>query len=123
MDKILLALYEEIAHGNQEHRDWLYQKMQEFFEKEVGKQFKFNMVGEAGQSTLTFGQKAVGLTFNPGGNPEVELVKRKYAELVDLLDSMRTTAEGSEKKRMYSVAITEAQTSQMWAVKAITWQY
>lgn len=123
MDKILLALYEEIAHGDQEHREWLYQKMQEFFEREIGKQFKFNMVGEAGQSTLTFGQKAVGLTFNPGGNPDVELVKRKYADLIDLLDSMRGTAEGSEKKRMYSVAITDAQASQMWAVKAITWQY
>ncbi len=80
-------------------------------------------LGKAGESTLTFGQKAVGLTFNPGGNPEVELVKRKYADLIDLLDSMRNTAEGGEKKRMYSVAITEAQSSQMWAVKAITWQY
>lgn len=72
---------------------------------------------------LTFGQKAVGLSFNPGGNPDVELVKRKYADLIDLLDSMRTAAEGAEKKRMYSVAITDAQASQMWAVKAITWQY
>lgn len=43
MDKIFQALYYEIAHGDQEHRDWLYQKMQEFFEREVGKQLKSNM--------------------------------------------------------------------------------
>jgi hypothetical protein len=27
-----------------------------------------------------------------------------------------------EIKRMYSIAITEAQTAQMWAVKAATWR-
>ena len=124
MDKIFLALYDEIAHGDQEHQDWLYQKMQEFFEREVGKQFKLDMANlETVQQNLTFGQKAVGLTFNPGGNDNVGLVKQKYAEIIDLLDTLRTTAEGSEKKRMYSVAITDAQASQMWAVKAITWQY
>lgn len=72
---------------------------------------------------LTFGEKAVGVTFNPGQNPEVNAVKRLYAGLIDNLNDMRTSAEGSEKKRMYSVAITELQSSQMWAVKAITWQY
>ena len=28
-----------------------------------------------------------------------------------------------EVSRMLSVAITDAQTAQMWAVKAVTWQY
>lgn len=78
---------------------------------------------EAAQKNLTFGQKAVGLTFNPGGNPEVEAVKRAFADLIDKLDTLRIAAEGSEKKRMYSLAITDAQAGQMWAVKAITWQY
>lgn len=118
MISILEDLFREIEHGDKEHRQWLYNKMEEFSNK-----YTQNMVGEAGQSTLTFGQKAVGLTFNPGGNADVELVKRKYADLIDLLDTMRTAAEGSEKKRIYSVAITDAQASQMWAVKAITWQY
>ena len=72
---------------------------------------------------LSFGQKAVGLTFNPGGNPEVTACKELYANLIDKLNEARNSAEGAEKKRMYSVAITEAQSSQMWAVKAITWQY
>lgn len=72
---------------------------------------------------LTFGEKAVGVTFNPGANSEVNEVKRLYAGLIDRLNELRTNSEGAEKKRMYSVAITEAQSSQMWAVKAITWQY
>jgi len=73
--------------------------------------------------TLTFGEMAVGLTFNPGGNSDVNQIKEAYADLIDKLNHLRTNSEGAEKKRMYSVAITDAQASQMWAVKAITWQY
>lgn len=72
---------------------------------------------------LTFGEKAVGLTFNPGGNKDVNEIKAAYAQLIDNLNGLRTISESAEKKRMYSIAITEAQSSQMWAVKAITWQY
>lgn len=72
---------------------------------------------------LTFGQQAVGLTFNPGGNEKVNRIKMLYAEVIDELNLLRTLAENGEMKRMYSVAITETQTAQMWAVKAITWQY
>lgn len=73
---------------------------------------------------LTFGEKAVGITFNPGGNPKVESTKRLYADLIDHLDSLRTGQyPNNQIDRMISIAITEAQTSQMWAVKAVTWQY
>ena len=34
----------------------------------------------------------------------------------------RRIAEDAEAKRLFSIAITEAQTAQMWAVKAITWK-
>lgn len=71
------------------------------------------------QQTLTFGEKAVGLTFNPGGSTAVDVVKRDYAKIIDQLNNMRTP-ERNEKNRLISVAITEAQTAQMWAVKAIT---
>ena len=73
------------------------------------------------ENTLTFGQRACGVSFNPGGNADVALIKQYYAELVDGLNARRETATDPEVKRMLSVAITEAQTSQMWAVKAITW--
>jgi hypothetical protein len=71
---------------------------------------------------LTFGEKAVGLTFNPGGNLEVNLIKADFAKIIDLLNDKRATATG-DVNRMLSIAITEAQTAQMWAVKAVTWQY
>ena len=73
-------------------------------------------------SELTFGQKACGVSFNPGGREDVDLIKRKFAEVVDLLNEHRLLSDASpEKKRMLSIAITEAQTAQMWAVKAVTW--
>lgn len=72
---------------------------------------------------LTFGEKAVGLTFNPDGDVLVETVKEHYAQLIDALNDLRNKPHNSpEVFRMYSVAITEAETSQMWAVKAITWK-
>lgn len=71
---------------------------------------------------LTFGEKAVGLTFNPGGSMVVNTIKKLYAAVIDELDTAHKVAESPEAKRMYSVAITEAQTSQMWAVKAATWK-
>lgn len=70
---------------------------------------------------LTFGQKAVGLTFNPSNNPQVDNVKREFANTIDQLHKLRTESEDPEVKRLASVAITEAQSAQMWAVKALTW--
>lgn len=77
---------------------------------------------------LTFGEKAVGLTFNPSNDPLVQGVKEQCAALIDSLHNQREAldrgAAGSQDKaRMLSVAITDIQSGQMWAVKAITWQY
>ena len=71
---------------------------------------------------LTFGEKAVGLTFNPGGNSVVNLIKQDFAGVIDRLNAARDATGNQEVKRMLSIAITEAQTAQMWAVKAVTWQ-
>ena len=38
------------------------------------------------QQELTFGQKAVGLTFNPPGDDKVALAKQLMAETIDLLE-------------------------------------
>ena len=71
---------------------------------------------------LTFGQKACGVSFNPGGREDVDKIKRAFADIVDLLNEHRSLGDASpEAKRMLSIAITEAQAAQMWAVKAITW--
>jgi hypothetical protein len=68
----------------------------------------------------SYGERAVGLSFNPSGNEGVERIKRLYAEIIDFCNDARTHALG-EQARLFSVAITEAQAAQMWAVKAITW--
>lgn len=76
---------------------------------------------------LTFGEKAVGLTFNPSTGSEigdhVHTIKSEFARVIDTLNNLRERADSHEQKRMYSVAITGAKTAQKWAVKAVTWQY
>ena len=71
---------------------------------------------------LTFGERAVGLTFNPSGDPAVHELKTLCAALIDACQEGREKATDPEVKRMYSIAITEAQTAQMWGVKAATWR-
>ncbi|HTP77726.1 MAG TPA: hypothetical protein VMJ73_12185 [Rhizomicrobium sp.] len=72
---------------------------------------------------MTYGEKAVGLSFNPSGDDHVAQMKKLYAEIIDYCFNMRENPEtSSEQKRLFSIAITEAQTAQMWAVKAITWR-
>jgi hypothetical protein len=74
------------------------------------------------EKELTYGEKAVGLTFNPGNNVSVDEMKKSFAFIIDFLDSLRKEAGQGEQVRLASIAITEAQTAQMWAVKAITWK-
>lgn len=75
---------------------------------------------------LTFGEKAVGLTFNPSNDVNVQKIKEQFAAVIDTLSQLRgddpqSESPGPDVARMLSVAITEAQTAQMWAVKAVTW--
>ena len=78
---------------------------------------------ETVNSTLTFGEKAVGLSFNPSGDSAVNTTKKYFAQIIDDMNSLRSDpAATPEQKRLYSIAITEAQGAQMWAVKAITWK-
>lgn len=73
-------------------------------------------------SIQSFGEKAVGLSFNPSGDDEVTACKREFAAAIDRMNVLRAAVSSPEIKRMASVAITEAQTAQMWAVKALTWK-
>ena len=72
------------------------------------------------EKKLSYGQKAVGLTFNPSGDDAVANCKQGFANLIDQMNDLRTGP--GEKTRLASVAITEAQGAQMWAVKALTWR-
>lgn len=71
----------------------------------------------------TFGQKAVGLSFNPSGYDAVTRAKMHSANIIDQMNEFRNRADATpEQKRLASIAITEAQGAQMWAVKALTWK-
>jgi len=72
---------------------------------------------------MTYGEKAVGLTFNPSNDDAVALCKQEFADVIDRMNDLRNKTDNAEVKRMASIAITEAQTAQMWAVKAITWKF
>ncbi len=71
---------------------------------------------------LTFGQKAVGLSFNPSGDDEVTKCKQAFAAEIDRMHELRLTSNSQEQKRHASIAITELESAQMRAVKAITWK-
>lgn len=75
------------------------------------------------QREMTFGEKACGVSFNPGGLENVAQIKADFAAIVDKMNYTREASTNVEVKRMLSIAITEAQTAQMWAVKAVTWQF
>ena len=74
----------------------------------------------------TYGERAVGLTFNPSGMGNVDKLKKLYAEIIDHMDDFRngyiTRGDTPETYHYCSIAITEAQTAQMWAVKAVTYR-
>lgn len=73
------------------------------------------------EQKLTFGQNAVGLSFNPSGDATVSKIKQLYADIIDVLNDDRGENR-DERARLTSIAITEAQGAQMWAVKAATWE-
>lgn len=73
------------------------------------------------KDNLSFGERACGVSFNPGGHAVVNDLKEVFASVVDDLNHLREISVDSEQKRMLSIAITEVQSAQMWAVKAVTW--
>lgn len=80
--------------------------------------------GMTSAPVLTYGQKAVGITFNPGGSETVNEIKKLYAQIIDLVCAAPVNKDsGEEKMSLVTEAIRQAQTAQMWAVKAVTYQY
>lgn len=72
------------------------------------------------EGLMSYGEKAVGLDFNPSGDETVKRLKELYAEIIDICNESR--GGNGERLRLWSIAITEAQGAQMWAVKAATWR-
>ena len=72
--------------------------------------------------TQTFGQKLVGLTFNPSGDPKVQKAKELCAELADLLNDHYNESEVTYelRDRLFSHAVGEVLNAQMNVVKVLT---
>ena len=71
----------------------------------------------------TKGEYRVGITFNPSASGLVDEIKRKAADLIDLIESIpsdRETERGNEAGRLKSIAQTNIEDAAMWAVKAAT---
>ena len=73
---------------------------------------------------ITFGQKLVGLTFNPSGDEKVTKAKQLCAELADLLEEVNKNQESSYLgNTFYGGAIRRILDAQMWSVKFLTNKY
>lgn len=76
-------------------------------------------------SDLTFGGKAVGLSFNPSQNEEVDAIKKSAANFIDEVcgpsGEKLDFKANPEAAAMRKLAQRAAQEAQMWAVKAATW--
>lgn len=74
---------------------------------------------------LTRGEKAVGLDFNPSGNPLVQDIKVKAAAFIDALLAIEDQHQADDKDQMnmhlLERAYDDAISAQMFAVKAATW--
>lgn len=73
-------------------------------------------------SELSFGQKLVGLTFNPSGNPKVQRVKEICAELADLVREGNEVLhmDNSVQHHLVQHAYGEILNAQMNVVKVLT---
>ena len=75
---------------------------------------------------LSFGEKAVGLTFNPSGDERVDKLKSLFAEAFNIVEQSVSADDGTiltaRKRKMRDGALHEILTAQMWAVKVITWK-
>ena len=73
---------------------------------------------------LTFGEKLVGLTFNPSGDEKVQRAKEICAELADLLnENGDPNSERPLCRLLFDKAIGDILDAQMNVVKVLTFKY
>lgn len=76
------------------------------------------------QQELTYGQKLVGLTFNPSGDVRVNEVKVLFAKAADLLYDYYHSQESTQlSNQLFVHTIGEILNAQMNVVKVLTLKY
>jgi hypothetical protein len=74
-------------------------------------------------SELTFGEKMVGLDFNPSNNPKVDEVKGLYARIIDMMNELPLNINSADPRvGLVQDAIKQARIAKMCAVEAITYK-
>ena len=78
----------------------------------------------ADQRQLTFGEKLVGLNFNPSNDDKVSRAKKLCADLMDLVNEDRGNRETTQlESYLYPHTIGEILNAQMNVVKLLTLKY
>ncbi len=74
--------------------------------------------------SMTFGERLVGITFNPANDDKVAKAKQLCADLADLLNDHNDGKESSrDSQRLFSHAVGEILNAQMNVVKVLTYKY
>ena len=82
------------------------------------------MIDETPKRELTYGEKMVGINFNPSNRADVEECKATFAKAIDQLAAIEHGVEfRSFTSDFATLAITKCVEAQMMAVKALTFQY
>lgn len=64
-----------------------------------------------------------GFEYTAENDPVVEHLRQLFAKVVQEMEELRRLSGAGELQRACSVAITQAETAEMWAVRAATWRY
>lgn len=76
---------------------------------------------EEPKAELTYGQKLVGLNFNPSNDPTVQDLKEKAAAFLDAIHDVPSEQINVTKQTFLKKAVEDIISAQMFAVKAATW--
>lgn len=68
----------------------------------------------------TIGETRVRTAFNPSANGDVDQIKQKAAELINLINNLPSPPNPSEAGRLKALAMTAIEEGAMWGVKAAT---
>lgn len=70
----------------------------------------------------SYGERLVGLNFNPSGDPKVVRLKTLFAEIIDICaDELHSPGDTEVEGPIWREAIMRSLDAQMWCVKGATW--
>lgn len=72
---------------------------------------------------MSYGEKMVGINFNPSGDEKVAKLKEAFASIIDMCaDELADLDNENEATPIWREAIMRSLDAQMWTVKAATWR-